>query len=140
MVNNIGRHNTMTSLEQLTEAIQDSWSSKTSSGGSKLPLDNLARGQCDVSSMVVQDYFGGDLVRVHADGDGIDENHYFNRLDNGTVIDTTRMQYKVRVTLADNLVDLSRTKFRTIRERCLDDVDTQRRYEILKNSVKKILG
>ena len=130
----------MTSFLQLTEAVQDSWVPETSTWGSDLPSDNLARGQCDVSSLVVQDYFGGELVRVHVDGNGIDENHYFNRLDNGTVIDTTRMQYKVRVTLFDNPVDLSRTKFKTTRERCLDDADTQRRYEILKNSVKKILG
>ena len=119
-------------LTTLVKALQQSWKPETSTWGPELPLDNPARGQCVVSSLIVQDFFGGDLVRVHAQGEGIDENHYFNRLVDGTIVDTTGQQYLHPVILSPNPVDLTVGGFSTIRERCLEDEDTQRRYRVLK--------
>lgn len=97
----------MSNIKQITAALQKSWSADTSVWGDELPADNPARGQCVVSSLVVQDYLGGDLYRVQAMGDGINEKHYYNVLDDGTVIDTTRSQYKdLVVSLTPAPVDL----------------------------------
>ena len=42
--------------------------------GDDLPKDNSARGQCVISSLVVQDYFGGELFRAQVRGDGFNDN------------------------------------------------------------------
>ena len=124
----------------ITEALRASWSPKTSTWGEDLPVDNPARGQCAVSSLVVQDFLGGDLFRVRANGEGIDEKHYYNVLDDGTVIDTTREQYQGKVvSLTPAPVDLE-GKYVSIRKKSLDNEDTRRRYEVLRRLVGDILG
>jgi hypothetical protein len=130
----------MNDVLKLTKVLQGSWSSETSNWGGELPADNPARGQCVVSSLVVQDYLGGELVRVHAIGDGIDEKHYFNQLPDGTILDTTGMQYKKPVTFTVSPVDLEKKGYSTVRELRLDDEDTRRRYELLKRLVAEKLG
>ncbi len=122
-------------ISHITEALRASWSPETSTWGEDLPVDNPARGQCAVSSLVVQDFLGGDLFRVRANGDGIDEKHYYNVLDDGTVIDTTREQYQGKVvSLTPAPVDLE-GKYVSIREKVLDNEDTRKRYELLRQMV-----
>ncbi len=122
-------------ISHITEALRASWSPETSTWGEDLPADNPARGQCAVSSLVVQDFLGGDLFRVRANGDGIDEKHYYNVLDDGTVIDTTREQYQGKVvSLTPAPVDLE-GKYVSIREKVLDNEDTRKRYELLRQLV-----
>ena len=122
-------------ISHKTEALRASWSPETSTWGEDLPVDNPARGQCAVSSLVVQDFLGGDLFRVRANGDGIDEKHYYNVLDDGTVIDTTREQYQGKVvSLTPAPVDLE-GKYVSIREKVLDNEDTRKRYELLRQLV-----
>lgn len=124
----------------ITEALRASWRPETSTLGDDLPADNPARGQCAVSSLVVQDFLGGDLFRVRVSGDGIDERHYYNVLDDSTVIDTTREQYQGKpVSLVPEPVDLE-GKYASIREKSLDNEDTRRRYEVLRRLVGDILG
>ena len=83
------------SLSHFINVLQESWSATTSyESDENWSPENPARGQCVVSSLVVQDYFGGDIVRYAVTGEGIDETHYFNVLEDGTVLDTTRSQYK----------------------------------------------
>ena len=122
-------------ISHITEALRASWSPETSTWGEDLPVDNPARGQCAVSSLVVQDFLGGDLFRVRANGDGIDEKHYYNVLDDGSVIDTTREQYQGKVvSLTPAPVDLE-GKYVSIREKVLDNEDTRKRYELLRQLV-----
>ena len=119
----------------ITEALRASWCPETSTLGDDLPVDNPARGQCAVSSLVVQDFLGGDLFRVRVSGDGIDERHYYNVLDDGIVIDTTREQYQGKpVSLTPAPVDLE-GKYVSIREKVLDNEDTRKRYELLRQLV-----
>ena len=119
----------------ITEALRASWCPETSTLGDDLPADNPARGQCAVSSLVVQDFLGGDLFRVRVSGDGIDERHYYNVLDDSTVIDTTREQYQGKaVSLTPAPVDLE-GKYVSIREKVLDNEDTRKRYELLRQLV-----
>jgi 8-oxo-dGTP pyrophosphatase MutT (NUDIX family) len=85
------------SLSELESAIRASWSVWTSD-----PVDHAqwspecpSRGQCAVTSLVVQDLFGGELLMAEvtrADGSrqGV---HYWNRLVGGVELDLTREQF-----------------------------------------------
>lgn len=128
-------------LQQLTTALRKSWTAET--GYAKAGAwnsKNPARGQCVTSSLIVQDYFGGDIIRYAVSGDGLDETHYFNVLDDGTVIDTTRSQYKQQVSMEEKPIDLAKNGFTSVRERCLADDETRHRYTLLKKNVEAILG
>lgn len=128
------------SIQQVTHALQQSWATDTSFDGDVLSAGNPARGQCVVSSLVMQDYVGGDLARARVTGQGIDEKHYYNVLDDGTVIDTTGQQYgDMNVSFAPASVDLM-GKYGTIRDKLLDDKDTLHRYSILKQRVDQFFG
>ena len=125
---------------ELARALQASWpvDAKNDIWQGWTP-DNPSRGQCVPSSLVVQDYFGGDIVRYRMTADGINETHYFNVLQDGTVIDTTASQYKFSVIMKPDPVDLAKNNYESMRERCLADDETRERYEILKSRVAKIL-
>ena len=125
------------SIEQLIRALQRSWSVDTSSTASEWSDTNPARGQCVVSSLVVQHYLGGDLRRYHVTGNSIEETHYCNILDNGTILDTTLHEYTIPVTLSILPMDLK--GFATLREKRLADENTQQRYELLLHRVEQRL-
>lgn len=129
----------MADSADITRALKNSWSSETSYDGENYDDTNPPRGQCVVSSLVVQDYLGGDLVRVAVSGGSINEKHYFNRLDDGTIIDVTRSQYLQPVTMTDSPVDLVAKGYVSNRERMLADDDTRSRYEILRQKVTREL-
>ena len=123
-------------IDAITKALQTSWSIETSYGG-MATVDNPARGQCVVSSLVLQDYFGGDLQRVRVSGSDVDEKHYFNVLDDGTHIDATGMQYD-GMDIAYIAAPINLEGHKSIREKVLDD-DTRRRYDVLSKRVKEYL-
>lgn len=77
-------------LAELRSALEWAWSADTSAAQDWTPT-NPSRGQCAVTAMVVQDRFGGELLRVVNEG----ESHYFNRLNDGTEVDLTRDQFEV---------------------------------------------
>jgi hypothetical protein len=57
--------------------------------------DNPARGQCGVTALVLNDFFGGDLVlgEVHVAGERTGM-HYWNRFGAGLEVDLTREQFR----------------------------------------------
>jgi hypothetical protein len=120
--------------QKLTNALRESWGTDT---GFSTPEDiangNPARAQCVPSSLVVQDYLGGEIVRYHVTGKGINEKHYFNILDDGTKFDTTGCQYTIPVKMELAPVELG--KYRSIREKRLDDDETREKYINLKRKV-----
>ena len=71
------------------------WSAQTSS--SKLwDSNHSSRGQCAVTALVVQDRYGGDLLRVVVNDPelpGLSGSHYYNRLPDGRIVDLTRNQF-----------------------------------------------
>jgi hypothetical protein len=76
-----------------------------------------------VTALVVQDAFGGEILRgvVH----GID--HYWNRLPDSTEVDLTKSQFgSIREVPPINLV---------LRDQLLLNGDTLRRYRLLRESV-----
>ncbi len=126
------------SIEELIIALRKSWSADTSYSSSDWSVDNPARGQCVVSSLVVQKYFGGELLRYRVSGEGINETHYSNVFGDGTVLDTTASQYKKPMTYKNELIDLK--GFASTREKRLSDPETRSRYEVLLSRVELQIG
>jgi hypothetical protein len=82
-------------LAQLEQAIRESWSADTSDDRDEWSPENAGRGQCDITSLVVHDLLGGDLLAadVYLDGERV-EAHMWNRLPSGLEVDLTRDQFK----------------------------------------------
>ena len=118
-------------------ALHNSWIHETSSSPDEWSKYNPARGQCVASALVMQDYLGGDLLRYEVTGKSINETHYCNLLDDGTIVDTTGSQYKEPVNMIVKPVDLK--GFSSIREKRLSDKVTNKRYQLLKQFVDKQL-
>lgn len=128
----------MPTLEELIAALRASWSAETAFEANDWSKENPARGQCVVSSLVVQDYFGGDLRRYAVSGDKT-ETHYANLLESGVILDTTASQYDgLDVQLVVTPPNLK--EFSSIREKCLAGESTRRRYELLKPRVAAFLA
>ena len=85
----------MHTLAQLEEAIRRSWGPDTVDPDDGWSDDNPARGQCDVTSLVVNDLLGGELAAadVFLDGQRIMA-HMWNRLSSGIEVDLTREQFR----------------------------------------------
>lgn len=62
------------------------WSSETSSLWSQ---DNPARGQCDVTAIVINEFFGGEILKTFING----QPHFYNRID-GINYDFTASQFQ----------------------------------------------
>jgi hypothetical protein len=84
----------MHTLAQIEDAIRASWGPDTADKDDGWTPDNPSRGQCDVTSLVVQDIFGGELLAagVFRDGERV-ESHMWNRLPGGLELDLTRDQF-----------------------------------------------
>lgn len=76
-------------LVRLVNAIRRAWSRSTSADPGNWSTKNPAWGQCAVTALIVQDYFGGTLLR----GKVRDVSHYWNRLASDLEIDVTQEQF-----------------------------------------------
>lgn len=76
-------------LDDLARRLESSWTRETSANPLQWSTDNSAYGQCAVTALVVQDYFGGELLCARVDG----ISHYWNRLPAGLEVDLTRKQF-----------------------------------------------
>jgi hypothetical protein len=85
----------MHTLTEIEEAIRASWGLDTAEEDDDWTPDNRSRGQCDVTSLVVHDIFGGDILaaEVFRNGERV-EAHMWNRLPGGMELDLTRDQFK----------------------------------------------
>ncbi|MEV6329159.1 hypothetical protein [Streptomyces sp. NPDC051909] len=85
------------SLLDLDGALRASWAADTSSPDYRTQWqpDNPAWGHCDITALIVNDLFGGDLVvgEVHLAGEQHGY-HWWNRLPNGIDLDLTREQFR----------------------------------------------
>lgn len=114
----------MTDYSALLMRLRKSWCEDTAFG--KWSPDNPAMNQCAVTALIVQDYFGGDLL-VTSDG-----SHYWNRLPDGSELDLTAEQFKC-VEEQPNRDDYCVTG----REYLTTNVRTSERYELLKKKVEE---
>jgi len=99
---------------RVAAALLDSWSIETS--GNWLP-DNPARGQCNVTALLVHELFGGEILKTPLpEGD-----HFYNRIG-GERIDLTASQFDTPVDYLDvvssrdeALAGTSIAKYQTLR-------------------------
>lgn len=83
-------------LAQLEEAIRGAWSEDTASEDNDWTPDNPSCGQCDITTLVVHDLLGGEVLAADVFLDGVRvEAHMWNRLPSGLEVDLTREQFKL---------------------------------------------
>ena len=118
------------SLDEITEAIEWAWVGATAAGKwtSKCPSMN----QCAVTALVVQDYFGGEMLRCETTEEGV--SHYWNRLPDGREVDLTAAQFEYTGVEPHKHEYVVRT-----REYVLSYRKTKTRYKVLKKRVKRYL-
>lgn len=115
----------------LKEIFMGAWDSLTSSEPS-WSLENPALGQCAVTSLIIQDWFGGSLLRAEVVcGESI-KSHYWNLLPGNKEVDLTFGQF---INLdPDSQIVKDTVKIRD-RYYVLKFPDTKYRYEKLKTNV-----
>jgi hypothetical protein len=80
-------------FQDVSRALRSSWSAQTSGGWL---ADNPARGQCNVTALLANDLFGGNILKTPLpDGD-----HFYNRID-GARIDFTAEQFDTPIGYVD---------------------------------------
>ena len=96
--------------------VQDNWTE-----------NNKCFGMCAITSLIINDYFGGNICKIYVDGIG----HYFNKIEDN-IVDLTSNQFNHDINYKDYQI--------INRENILTD-DTKNRYNILKiRLTKKLLN
>lgn len=78
-------------LVQLRSELERVWDARTSTDPDGWCPGNPARGQCTVAVLLVQDEFGGHILRGLVGG----LSHFWNELPDGREVDLTRDQFGV---------------------------------------------
>lgn len=105
----------------LKQALLSSWSIQSSS---KWSMDNPARGQCGVTSLVVNDILGGKILKTKVHG-----NWHFYNLISGERVDFTASQFTKPIVYKD---------IKSNREEAFADTN-ESQYNYLKQNVFKLL-
>lgn len=90
--------------------LKDDWTEK-----------NKCLGMCAITALIVNDYFGGEICKIHVDG----ISHYFNLITN-EIIDLTSSQFEGDIKYNDYII--------VDRKTILND-DTEKRHNLLKEKV-----
>jgi len=128
----------MTSLHELRRAIEASWGPDTCFDELEWTPENPARGQCVVTSLVVQHFLGGELQKFATTFNGHEESHYYNVLPDGTLVDLSREQYPTDQPLTPSPVNLH--GFANVRDKMMHESHTKQRYELLLQRVETTLA
>lgn len=123
----------MHTLQEVTSAIENSWSAYTAFDRDQWTPDNPARGQCVVSALIIQDLFGGRLQKTKVTFNGQEESHYRNVLPDGMIIDATRSQYPKSQEILPTEINLG--NYSTLRHKLFASANTESRYKLLRTTV-----
>lgn len=118
----------------LDRALRTSWAADTCSPDDQADWQpgNPAWGHCDITALIVNDLFGGDLVVGQVYLDGVRHGfHWWNRLAGGAELDLTREQFREGQTIGGARV-VERPPGRTTRR--------WEEYLLLRERVSKHLG
>lgn len=80
-------------IEKMSEVLFQSWSKETSS---KWTLANPAKGQCGVTALLINNFFGGEIMKTKAPEGW----HFYNRI-NGKRYDFTASQFFEEIAYMD---------------------------------------
>jgi len=124
-------------ISDLEKALENSWCKETSSYHSDWSNENNTCGQCAPNSLIVNDYFGGEIVSsmvVVPDGKMI--SHYFNIIG-GKEIDLTRKQFPKGSEIPQGVQ--KKKNFKSTRDYLLSIPSVVNRYKLLKQKVQDYL-
>ncbi len=103
----------------LYRALTTVWAADTASPPASWSPENPAKNHCSVTSLIVQDYFGGDLLTTKTVGG----THFYNLID-GRKWDLTVSQFAEPIPYDDTpasreqaFTDTTQEKYRSLRER-----------------------
>lgn len=118
-----------TNMENLKKLLLLCWCQETCYPDAKKiwNYDNPSLGQCAVTSLIVQKYFGGKIKKCNVDS----TSHYYNEID-GCIIDFTKEQFNVAQ------INYTNPKDKSISD-ILANEDTKNRYELLLSKLENIL-
>ena len=116
-------------LEELKKYLYESYDVETCSPSLRKDWnsDNPSSGQCAITSLIVNDFYGGKIMRCMASSGS----HYYNLIDN-QIVDFTVEQFLGEIPGYD--LGEERT-----REYLLSNEDTKNRYLLLSNKLKNVL-
>jgi len=111
-------------IEDIEKLLRANYTKETSHSAFKnrWSKENPTCGQCAITSLIVQKYFGGTINRIKlSNGD----THYFN-IVNGQIVDLTREQFDI-----EN-INISYDEYEIIDgQTLLKNEDTRQRYNLL---------
>ncbi len=121
----------------LRSALENSWSKLTSSDPFNWTANNPSYGQCAVTSLVVQDYLGGEIVWANVVvSKGYEVSHYFNKIESKEK-DFTCIQFPEGTIIPTGVSNAH--QFKSTREYILSYPPTRSRYSVLKRHVDAYL-
>ncbi|MDD3006485.1 MAG: hypothetical protein PHX30_02805 [Candidatus Pacebacteria bacterium] len=124
-------------IKILEKALLKSWSRETSYYSAEWNESNPALGQCAITALIVNDYFGGDIVWSEAILSNKQKiSHYFNIID-GKEVDLTRSQFP-KGTIIPKGIEKKKI-FISTREYLMSYEGKNSRYAILKERVEDYL-
>lgn len=116
-------------IEKLKLLLADSWEGRTCSPGlrNNWSKEIPSLGQCAITALIVNDFFGGKIMRCMTSLGS----HYYNLIDN-KFIDLTVEQFLGEIPQYENGQERTR-------EYLLNNEDTRKRYEILLYNLKQVI-
>ncbi len=117
------------SISHLYDTVSKAWSAESSADAARWSAENPAWGQCAITALIVNDHFGGKILRVEVKNVENVRSHYYNQLPDYGVVDFTKQQF-------DSTAKFENEQERT-REYILSYPETKKRYEILSGAVEK---
>lgn len=85
--------------------------------------ENKTLGMCAITSLIVNDYFKGDIAKIKVDG----ISHYFNII-NDSIVDLTASQFNKKIDYKD---------YKIINREDVLTEDTNNRYKKLKEKIRR---
>ena len=114
---------------ELKQLLYESWEEKTCSPGLRKDWnkDNPSLGQCAITALIVNDLYGGKIMRCMASSGS----HYYNLVDS-ELVDLTVEQFLGEIPLYENGEERTR-------EYLLSNEDTKIRYLLLNENLKEAI-
>ncbi len=115
-------------VSELKNLLMQSWSVETCAPGlrSEWNEENPSLGQCAITALIVNDYFGGKIMRCMASSGS----HYYNIIVDDSLVDLTVEQF------LGEIPDYANGEERT-REYLLGNEDIKNRYILLNYNLKE---
>ena len=126
---------TLSRYDLFRSQLHRTWTAETSASPQSWSQDNAAVGQADVTVLVAQDVFGGDIGRAQVQlPDGSQVMHWFG-LDVNTVLDFTLGQFPAGSSIDYYNAVMTSEPFKSTREALLSNEATRQRYNLLKTAL-----